>query len=538
MNQVPFYILESKRSCGLNGMDPNDIPFPKLCLMRNVLIQRVSEYQEVLTVSRHFMKKLLFFMKSTPTLVVISDDKGYVLEMYGDQSIQSMVHSLGIHEGVLFDETGVGTNSISLALKHKTPIQLIGVDHYHYCLHSTACMTVPFYFEDPERRSGTVSIMSTIDYASSFHLGLLSSAVDSIERELKIRKQNRRLNVLHQVMVDSTQSGIVIMDTKGIITEFNQAGEYITGYDKEMIIGSHIDILKPISSYVNKILKNGREYKNLELTFNSPKGGKEKTCLFDALPIYDENNSLLGAFVQFRDISDRIELEKQVIATEKLSLIGKLGAGLAHEIRNPLTSVIGFIQLLKKEVEKKGTEKHFKIILDELERIKRLVNQLVMMAKPSTHERKECNVEELIKETIYLMNSQAAQHNVTIYFETSLKENSLMIDESQIKQVLINIIKNAIEAANDSGGIINVSLTQVSNINDPFIEIIVKDDGKGLTEEQIQKLFTPFFSSKENGLGLGLSICKQIIESHKGKIEVSSVIDQGTTFKILLPSKS
>ncbi|QNF29943.1 ATP-binding protein [Metabacillus elymi] len=535
MNKVPFYILESKQYCSSKGMNTNDIPFPKLCLMKDVHIQRVSEYQEFLTVSRHFIKKLLFFMKNTPTLVVISDDKGYVLEMYGDQTIQSMVHSLGIQEGVLFDESGVGTNSISLALKHKEPIQLIGTDHYHDCLHSTTCMTVPFYFEDLERRSGTVSIMSTIDYASSFHLGLLSSAVDSIERELKIRKQNRRLNILHQVMVDSTQNGIVIIDTKGIITEFNQAGEYITGFDKDMVIGSHIDILKPISSYVNKILKNGSKYKNLEVTFYSLIEGKEKTSLFDALPIYDENNSLLGAFVQFRDISDRIELEKQVIATEKLSLIGKLGAGLAHEIRNPLTSVIGFIQLLKKEVGKKHTEKHFKIILDELERIKRLVNQLMMMAKPSTNERTECNIVELTKETIYLMNSQATQHNVTVDFQTGLKENlHILIDESQIKQVLINIIKNAIEAI-DNGGNINVSLAQVSHLNDYYIEIEVKDDGNGLTEEQLKKLFTPFYSSKEKGLGLGLSICKQIIESHKGKMEVSSFINEGTTFKIKLP---
>jgi signal transduction histidine kinase len=133
------------------------------------------------------------------------------------------------------------------------------------------------------------------------------------------------------------------------------------------------------------------------------------------------------------------------------------------------------------------------------------------------------------------MNSQATQHNVTIYFETSLKENSnITIDESQIKQVLINIIKNAIEAI-DNGGNINVSLTQVSHLNDPFIEIEVKDDGKGLNEEQMKKLFTPFYSSKEKGLGLGLSISKQIIESHKGNMEVSSFINEGTTFKIILP---
>ncbi|WP_338786313.1 sensor histidine kinase [Metabacillus sp. FJAT-53654] len=133
------------------------------------------------------------------------------------------------------------------------------------------------------------------------------------------------------------------------------------------------------------------------------------------------------------------------------------------------------------------------------------------------------------------MNNQATQHNVTVDFQTGLKENlHILIDESQIKQVLINIIKNAIEAI-DNGGNINVSLAQVSHLNDPYIEIEVKDDGNGLTEEQLKKLFTPFYSSKEKGLGLGLSICKQIIESHRGKMEVSSLINEGTTFKIKLP---
>jgi PAS domain S-box-containing protein len=251
------------------------------------------------------MKKLLHFMEGTPTLVVVSDHQGYILEMYGDQTIQNMINSLGIDEGVLFEEKGVGTNSISMALKYHKPIQIIGKDHYHYCLHSAACMTAPFCIEDFENPSGTITIMTTIDYASSFHLGLLSSAVDTIERELMIRKQNTRLNTLHQVMVDSTKSGIIITDTKGIITEFNPAGEYITGYHKDNTIGHHVELFEPISFYFDQVLRQGSsKFENLEVIFYSRDKGIKRTCLFDALPIYDENSQLMGAFGQFRDITE------------------------------------------------------------------------------------------------------------------------------------------------------------------------------------------------------------------------------------------
>jgi PAS domain S-box-containing protein len=535
MKQVSTYITESKHACQhIFGMDPNEIPFPKSSLIKNELLNRRKKYKELLTVSRDFIRKLLEFMEGTPTLVMISDDEGYILEMYGDQSIQNRVHSLGIHEGTLFNEQGVGTNSISLALKHNIPVQIIGRDHYHHCLSSSACMTAPFHFYNPEETCGTITIMTTVDYAGSFHLGLISSAVDSIERELQIRLQNRRLNILHQVMVDSTQSGIIITDAKGILTEFNPAGECITGVNKQEALGKHVSLFKSVSYYINRVLTEGLRFENLEIVFQSTHSGEKRTCLFDAMPLYDENDNIMGAFSQFRDITDRIDLEKQVIAAEKLSVVGKLGAGFAHEIRNPLTSVIGFVDLLKRDIHTDNTAKHFEIISNELERIKTLVTQFVMMAKPNPQLKKECNLFTLIQDTVYLMNSHAILHNVMIEFKALQNEEwGLLIDESQIKQVIINIIQNAIEAIN-YGGVIEVSLSKIQRFQSSFLQIEIEDNGEGLTEEQLKTIFTPFYSSKEKGLGLGLSICKEIIESHNGFIDVTSVKDQGTKFTILL----
>ncbi|MFD2510019.1 ATP-binding protein [Halalkalibacter alkalisediminis] len=533
MKQIPFYIEESHHTCEyVHGLDRNDIPFPKSNLIKSVLSQKQTEYQEFLTVSRHFVKKLLQFMEGTPTLVLISDDEGYLLEMYGDQTIENQVHTLGIHEGSLFVEKDVGTNSLSLALKLDKPVQLIGTDHYHYCLQSVACFTAPFSYHAPKKTRGTLSIMTTIDYASSFHLGLLSSAVDTIERELKIREQNKRLNILHQVTVDSTRSAIVMTDTNGLITEFNSVGEKMTGRTKADAIKQPIDVLAPISFYMKQVLQSGQKFENLEVTFPSLDDGEKKTCLFDALPIFDESQQLIGAFGQFKDISVRIELQKQVIAAEKLSVLGKLGAGFAHEIRNPLTSVIGFMNLLEKNEEKTLPQKHLNIISSELKRMKSLVDQFVLMAKPSTKEKKVCNITDLIKEMTYLLESQASKANVNIEL-VSARDVTLPIDESQIKQVMMNLIQNAIEAIAEDGNI-KITLSETTIESMEYVQINVEDDGEGMSDSQVVNAFNPFYTTKENGLGLGLSICKQIIEGHKGKLEVTSTKNQGTTFAISL----
>lgn len=536
MTEKPMYIAESKWLCEFRyKMDPDIIPSSKIRHDEAQFANRKREYSELLLVSRDFMRKLLQFMEGTPTLVLISDNEGCILEMYGDQMIQESVQALGINEGVLFTEEEIGTNSISFALKTKEPVKLIGPDHYHTYLHTSACMTVPFFLDNVDEVSGTISIMTTIEYASSFHMGLLSSVVDSIERELKILRQNRRLNLLHQVMADSTQNGIVITNTDGIITDFNRAGERITGINRKIIVGDSIEKIRPVYPFMKQVLDNGKKFQNVEVTFHSIDKGISRICLLDAMPISDESQNIIGAYGQFKDITDRIELEKQVLAAEKLSAVGKLGAGLAHEIRNPLTSVIGFFQLLQTEQDEEKTNKHHRVIMNELERIKQLLNQFVSMAKPSEQNKRECVLEELVNETIYLMKNQASAQRIIIDFKSKLKKNTMVtIDESQIKQILINLLQNAMEAIVNDGEI-KVTLSEELRLNNSFVQIQIDDNGEGLTEQEVSSIFAPFYSSKKDGLGLGLSICKQLIELHQGSISVTSVKGKGTSFTLLLP---
>ncbi|WP_100407953.1 ATP-binding protein [Bacillus solitudinis] len=533
--QLASLIEESHNRCKyLYGLKTTDSPGPKSYLEPQCLEKKLIDYQELLTVTRHFIQKTLQFMEGTPMLIAITDEEGYILSLFGDQAIKAMIESLGITIGGQFKEEETGTNSISMALKLKKPVMLIGKDHYQESLHQAACYSAPFFYET-NQLTGTITIMTSIQTANNFHLGLLSSAVDSIERELTIRKQNKRLNILTQSMINSTHNGILIVDSDGIINDFNPFLERMTGISREEAVGESIDRIQSVREFIRKSLYEKRKIENLEVSFFNESQKSDRTCLIDVFPIEDDEKKLIGVLGQFRDITERIALEKQVIANEKLSAIGKLGAGLAHEIRNPLTSVIGFIQLLKQNNTDEKSGRFFNIISQELERIKSLVTQFVLMAKPNQPLQAKNNIVETIKETVELLKGHANLQNVNIHVDLQkIEKESLLFDKSQIKQVLINLIQNSIESMGN-GGNVYITVKEESIEMRAGIQIEIKDEGEGMSEQQVNEMFTPFYTSKESGLGLGLSICKRIMDAHKGEISAFSKKFEGTTFYLFLP---
>ncbi|MDP4549376.1 ATP-binding protein [Alkalihalobacillus macyae] len=524
MAQRDKYIQKSKNTCEhVYGMDPNSIPVLHVLLSDEELELRLQKYESSLSIIQKFMQKLLSYLTETPTMVVTTDHEGYILDAYGDDSFKSMTDSFGIARGVRFDESTAGTNSISLALQYNEPVHLVGLDHYHNCFEQVACYSAPYSYEDG-KIIGTISLMTTKECASQLHLGLLSSAIDTIEQEIKLNQKNDQLHLYNQMLMSATPLGIIITDPDGRIHEYNSSAETITGRKKKEMIGQTITSISELDPFFQHVLTKKKNLENIELTFSAT---EEKKCFLDILPLFDEtNNQLVGAFAQFRDMTSYYELQDQVIQSEKLSAIGKLGAGFAHEIRNPLTSIIGFTQML--DVDEQQT-KYVNIIKDELERMKNLVNQFVMMGKPTISQRRKTNLTTLISETVELMNSNAHLFNIEIHFNPE-EDLYIYMDASQIKQVLINFIKNAIEAMAD-GGQVWVDLQQ----NNTNVTITVEDNGEGMTEEEVNQLGTLFFSSKRSGLGIGLSICFDIIKTHDGNVSVESKEGEGTKIHLTLP---
>lgn len=229
------------------------------------------------------------------------------------------------------------------------------------------------------------------------------------------------------------------------------------------------------------------------------------------------------------------EIKEAAILSDHLATIGQLAAGIAHEIRNPLTTVKGFIQLIQPHLAVIGKEEYAIIALDEINRANDIIYEFLNAAKPQQNKKQFTNINKLVHDIMMLYESEAILRGID--FETRLVHDnlSLYIDIKQVKQVLVNIVKNAIEAIEDNPYAEKGQIRITTEMNNGFAVIFIEDNGVGMEQKTIDKLFMPFFSTKEAGTGIGLTVCKKIIEDHGGTIQVSSTPYQGTAFQIALP---
>lgn len=244
--------------------------------------------------------------------------------------------------------------------------------------------------------------------------------------------------------------------------------------------------------------------------------------------IIDERNDTTYFIGVFKNIPNQKKTEEMIVKSEKMSVAGQLAAGIAHEIRNPLTSLKGFLQLLQAGVSQK--EVYYQVMVEEIEKIEMITSELLFISKPLTDEKKKESVSSMIKDVVVLLGSQARLKNIRIEWSVC-EEYYIYCNRSQIKQVLINIIKNAIEAM-EKTGIIKIIVRLTKNNR---IEIDIIDEGPGIPEKDIDKIGEPFFTTKLSGTGLGLMITKQILEKQHGRIRVAKSNESGSTFRITLP---
>lgn len=228
--------------------------------------------------------------------------------------------------------------------------------------------------------------------------------------------------------------------------------------------------------------------------------------------------------------SDIKVLKEMLLEAEKLKLVGELSAGLVHEIRNPLTSLKGFLQLVQAGVAQK--EEYYKVMIDEVEKLEEITSELLCLAKRNSNAHTIAMMDKLISEVLFLLNTQSSMRNITITHRLD-KELSVLCNPGEIKQVLFNIIKNGAEAMNMTG---RLTINAYRKNNQVVVEVI--DEGKGIPADQIAELTKPFFTTKSYGTGLGLMITTHILEAHQGQLEIASDEGKGTMFRILLPIDS
>jgi two-component system sensor histidine kinase AtoS len=258
---------------------------------------------------------------------------------------------------------------------------------------------------------------------------------------------------------------------------------------------------------------------------------KSYQTLVSQSPLKDQNEMIIGRIFFFIDISEIDALEKRIHRSEKLALVGELAAGSAHEIRNPLAVIHGFVQLINSSVtEEERRNYHLPLLLQELDRINKIVEDMLLLAKPGAPQLRYCIFKEEVLDKIIPLILASCPADVKIRVE--VEPFMLDIDPEQMKQVFHNLLRNSIEALGEEGEICVYSKLDANNVH-----IFIKDTGQGIPEDIRHKVFEPFISSKETGTGLGLTIIQRIIENHEGEIELLSTNEYGTTFKIMLPKK-
>lgn len=343
--------------------------------------------------------------------------------------------------------------------------------------------------------------------------------------------KNKYENVLQHM-----DSGIALFDNDGILSFINVQMAKLLDIPRKTLVGCTIrEILlhKQLSItskrtilrlYREMFLKKSRYYEFQH------KDGKY------LLATVTYGDQLDGEFLfSVKDVSEYKLIEQSALQNDKLAMLGKIAAAIAHEIRNPLTSIRGFIQLLRPYLIDVGKEEYARIILTEIDRANDIIYEFLNSSKPSAPMKQITSIKNLVKEVVMLTESEALLRNCEIIVEVFHPQALVSIDVKQVKQVMLNIVKNSLDAVEEvkaeRRGRIEITL----NIEGKYVEIMIKDNGKGMDKATKSRLFDPFFTTKQAGTGLGLSVSYRIIRNHGGSIRVDSEINGGTEFIIYLP---
>nr|WP_269845011.1 ATP-binding protein [Lottiidibacillus patelloidae] len=373
---------------------------------------------------------------------------------------------------------------------------------------------------------GTLCAISTELYSfSDKDIALFQSMASFLSYYIELENNES----LYRQVVEKSPDGILIENNDGIIYANHSATEMLSEQESDVIgksVASFIDIpklhLPHSSSHPSKDIDT-KKTSEMQLMKDDGKSVDIETI---TTPItYKEE---IVSQVMLRNVTKRKEMEDLLLKAEKLTIAGQLAAGVAHEIRNPMASIKGFVQLLK--ASHINNEKYCEIVLTEIERINMIVNEFLYLAKPEVYQYEMHNCIAILEEVITLLDSQANMNNVQ--FIKNFNENLPLFEceKNQLKQVFINIIKNAIEVM-PLGGNIQIIITS----KEDYVYFKFIDDGPGIPKERLAHLGEPFYTTKEKGTGLGLMITRKIIEEHNGSIVFSSEINQGTIVDISLP---
>lgn len=389
--------------------------------------------------------------------------------------------------------------------------------------------------------STDVFVRILVHIFSFYGIAVLASFV--VEQEKKTRslleeKESafNQLDLLFRSIIESVDTGILTVNLQGRIKTFNRAAEEITGKSLKVVENKRIDEVFP--SFSPFILQRRSDL--LRSRYEALITGRKNEELHvgcSVSPLKDRYGRQIGHILIFQDLTDVKKMEERLEKSRRLALIGEMAAGLAHEMRNPLASITGSIQLLAQTDHLEETEKRLmQIILRGKDQLDHFVSDFLLLARPIPQVRENVDVNTVANETLdNLSIAPGWKQGITIRRRFGA-ENIVWGNPEPIRQIIRNLILNGVQAMEESGELC-VDI-QANSFNDrrSFVEIKVSDSGCGIEEKDLRKVFEPFFTNKEGGTGLGLAIVSRIVDGYEGKIDIESHLNQGTTITVRLPA--
>ena len=344
-----------------------------------------------------------------------------------------------------------------------------------------------------------------------------------------------RIKAFSDNVVERMPVGLVALDGNGRVISFNQAAEATLRLSSDQVTGRTAAEVLPrqvldlvaalkdstrtaIAKEFDCSLRDGRLVP-LDVTLSSLKG---------------EDGTVWGTIILCRDLTEVQNLKREVETSRRLASLGRLAAGVAHEIRNPLSSIKGFATYFRDRYrDNPEDQKTSEVMIQEVDRLNRVITQLLEFARPPVIQKKRASLQSLIQRSLKMIERQTSAKGIQVLSELPSNIQDVDLDPDGINQVLLNLYLNAIEAM-EQGGTLTVSLSKKES--SPWVKLTVTDTGTGISREDLEHVFDPYFTTKQTGTGLGLAIVHKIIEAHRGEVRAESEVGRGTTVSVLLPA--
>lgn len=512
-----YYLWELARSVGLNIAFSIQTLGPRFILNENAL-------KEI----------LVLLKKEGVSYIDICDDKGVILISTEEERWQNIIKIPKVGKINFVNTKDKKDNRILQVIKQ------FNFDVWEIFPIRNSYLVVGVNLEGYYNRLSETRRRIILNYSIIMALVLFGIyVVFKLQETYIVKKTLNEMKVYTSKLLETMDNAVISVDNRGNIKTFNRKSEEIFGKKKEEVLNKDCQEVLNLKINGECLLKECLlEKKNItQEIILGEKGLKKKILDLNTSFLLGESGKITGVVAVIRDITEIKNLNEEMARHKRLVALGKLSAGIAHEIRNPLSSIRGLAQFIFNSFSKTDERKEdLNTIIQEVDRLNKLVVQVLDFAKLKKPNLIRFSLNDLIRKITELFKIEIKDKQIKFNLELSPDISQIQADEDQVRQILMNVIINSIQAIPKKGEI-KIKTEKAPLKGEPAIKLIIEDSGIGITEKDFNQIFDPFFSTKEKGSGLGLSIVYKLVEAHQGEIKVESKEGEGTKFIILLPQK-